>query len=101
MCICLRWSGGGLDQPMLYMVKTLPKLERVALGALFWQRFAANDQVLQGASILIAGLVMRYGISYQIIAPPLLNIHCYVKYGLSMLQHPIPQWVEDKCPQVV
>ena len=96
-CFGWPWPGGGVDQPMLYMVKTLPKRERVALGALFWRSFAANDQVSQGAAILIAGLVMRYGISYRILAPPLRNIHCYVKYGLSMLQHPIPQWVDDKC----
>lgn len=96
-CFGWPWPGGGVDQPMLYMVKTLPKRERVALGALFWQRFAANDQVSQSASIVIAGLVMRYGVSYRMLAPPLRNIHCYVKYGLLMLQHPIPSWVEAKC----
>lgn len=96
-CFGWPWPGGGVDRPMLYMVKTLPKRERVALGALFWRSFATGDQVSQGAAILIAGLVMRYGVSYRILAPPLRNIHCYVKYGLSMLQHPIPQWVEEKC----
>ena len=46
---------------------------------------------------LIAGLVIRYGVSYLMLARPLHNIHCYVKYGLLMLQHPIPQWVDNKC----
>ena len=96
-CFGWPWPGGGVDKPMLYMVKTLPKLERVALGALFWRSFAANDQVSQGSAILIAGLVMRYGVSYRILAPPLQNIHCYLKYGLSMLQQPLPQFVADKC----
>jgi hypothetical protein len=36
-------------------------------------------------------------LSYHLHAAPFRNIHCYVKYGLLMLQHPIPQWVEDKC----
>lgn len=96
-CFGWPWPGGGLDRPADYMVKTLPKRERVALGALFWRSFANGDAVSQGAAILIAGLVIRYGVSYRMLAPPLRNIHCYVKYGLLMLQHPIPQWVEDKC----
>src|SRR5262249_4095005 len=89
-----RWpgAGGGVDRPAAYMVKTLPNQERVALGALFWRSFAAGDAVSQGAAMLIAGLVIRYGLSYRMLAPPLRNIHCYVKYGLLMLQHPIPQW---------
>jgi hypothetical protein len=53
------------------------------------------------AAILIAGLVIRYGISYQQLAQPLRNIHCYVKYALTMLGHPVPQWATDKCLQVV
>jgi hypothetical protein len=36
-------------------------------------------------------------VSYRTLALPLRNIHCYVKYGLLMLQHKIPHWVEDKC----
>jgi hypothetical protein len=100
-CFGWPWSGGGVDRPADYMVKTLPKRERVALGALFWRSFATGDTVSQGAAMLIAGLVIRYGVSYQILAPPLRNIHCYVKYGLLMLQHPIPQWVEAKCPKII
>ncbi len=103
-CFGWPWPGGGIDRPLDYMVKTLPKRERVALGALFWRAFASGDAVSQGsqgAAILIAGLVIRYGVSYRILAPPLRNIHCYVKYGLLMLQRQIPQWVEDKCPKVV
>jgi hypothetical protein len=96
-CFGWPWSGGGVDRPAGYMVKTLPKRERVALGALFWRSFATGDAVSQGAAILTAGLVIRYGVSYRMLARPLRNIHCYVKYGLLMLQHPIPQWVEDKC----
>jgi hypothetical protein len=96
-CFGWPWPGGGLDRPAEYMVKTLPKRERVALGALFWRSFATGDAVSQGAALVIAGLVIRYGVSYRMMAPPLRNIHCYVKYGLLMLQHPIPQWVEDKC----
>jgi hypothetical protein len=96
-CFGWPWPEGGVDRPADYMVKTFPKRERVALGALFWRSFAAGDTVSQGAAILIAGLVIRYGVSYRMLAPPLRNIHCYVKYGLLMLQHPIPQWVEDKC----
>jgi hypothetical protein len=96
-CFGWPWPGGGPDHPADYMVKTLPRQERVALGALFWRSFATGDIVSQGASMLIAGLVIRYGVSYRMLAPPLRNIHCYVKYGLLMLQHPIPQWVEDKC----
>lgn len=96
-CFGWPWTGAGGDRPMDYMVKVLPRQERVALGALFWRSFAAGDVVSQGAAILVAGLVMRYGLSYRMLAPPLRNIHCYVKYGLLMLQHPIPQWVEDKC----
>ena len=96
-CFGYPWPGGGLDRPNDYMVKTLPKRERVGLGALFWRAFAAGDTISQGASILIAGLVIRYGVSYRMLAPPLRNIHCYVKYGLLMLQQPIPQWVEMKC----
>jgi len=96
-CFGWPWPGGGVDRPADYMVKTLPNQERVALGALFWRSFAAGDAVSQGAAMLIAGLVIRYGLSYRMLAPPLRNIHCYVKYGLLMLQHPIPQWVEDKC----
>ncbi len=96
-CFGWLWPGGGLDRPTDYMVKTFPKQERVALSALFWRSFATGDVVSQGAAMLIAGLVIRYGVSYQMLAPPLRNIHCYVKYSLLMLQHPIPQWVEDKC----
>jgi len=96
-CFGWPWPGGGVDRPADYMVKTLPKQERVALGALFWRSFATGDAVSQGTAMLIAGLVIRYGVSYQMLARPLRNIHCYVKYGLLMLQHPIPQWVEDKC----
>lgn len=96
-CFGWLWPDGGLDRPAEYMVKTLPKRDRVALGALFWRSFASSDAVSQGAAILIAGLVIRYGVSYRMLAPPLRNIHCYVKYGLLMLQHKIPQWVEDKC----
>jgi len=100
-CFGYPWPGGGLDRPNDYMVKTLPKLERVGLGALFWRAFATGDTVSQGASILIAGLVIRYGVSYRMLALPLRNIHCYVKYGLLMLQQPIPQWVEMKCSTAV
>jgi hypothetical protein len=96
-CFGWPWPGGGVDRPVDYMVKALPKRERVALGALFWRSFATGDAVSQGAAMLIAGLVIRYGISYRMVAPPLRNIHCYVKYGLLMLQRPIPQWVDDKC----
>jgi len=97
-CFGWPWPGGaGVDRPLDYMVKTLPKVERVALGALFWRAFATGDRVSQGAAMLIAGLVIRYGISYRVLARPLRNIHCYVKYGLLQLQHPIPQWVETKC----
>ncbi len=96
-CFGWPWPGGGVDRPADYMIKTLPKRERVALGALFWGSFATGDAVSQGAAMLIAGLVIRYGVSYRMLAPPFGNIHCYVKYGLLMLQHPIPQWVEDKC----
>ncbi len=96
-CFGWPWQGGGVDRPAAYMVKTLPKRERVALGALFWRSFATGDAVSQGAAMLIGGLVIRYGVSYLMLARPLRNIHCYVKYGLLMLQHPIPQWVEDKC----
>lgn len=96
-CFGWPWSGGGVDRPADYMVKTLPKVERVALGALFWRSFASGDTVSQGAALLIGGLVIRYGVSYQMLARPLRNIHCYVKYGLLMLQQPVPQWVEDKC----
>jgi hypothetical protein len=31
-----------------------------------------------GAALLIAGFVIRYGVSYRMLAPPLRNIHCYV-----------------------
>ena len=96
-CFGWPWPGGGVDRPADYMVKTFPKLERVALGALFWRSFATGDAVSQGAAILIAGLVIRYGVSYRMMAPPLRNIHCYVKYCLLMLQRKIPQWVENKC----
>jgi len=96
-CFGWPWPGGGVDRPEDYMVKTLPNVERVALGALFWKAFATGDAVSQGAAILIAGLVIRYGVSYLMLARPLHNIHCYVKYGLLMLQHPIPQWVDNKC----
>jgi hypothetical protein len=96
-CFGWVWSGGGVDRPADYMVKTLPKRERVALGALFWRSFATGDVVSQGAAMVIAGLVIRYGVSYRMLAPPLRNIHCYIKYGLLMLRHPIPQWVENKC----
>ena len=96
-CFGWPWPGGGVDRPADYMVKTLPRQERVALGALFWKGFATGDAVSQGAAMLIAGLVIRYGVSYRMLARPLRNIHCYVKYGLLMLQQPIPQWVEDKC----
>ncbi|MGH7773675.1 MAG: hypothetical protein ACREQA_15730 [Candidatus Binatia bacterium] len=96
-CFGWPWPGGGVDRPADYMVKTLPKRERVALGALFWRSFANGDAVSQGAAILIAGLVIRYGISYRMLGRPLRNIHCYVKYGLLMLQHPIPQWVDNNC----
>jgi hypothetical protein len=96
-CFGWPWPGGGVDRPAAYLVKALPKLERVALGALFWRSFATGDRVSQGAAMLIAGLVIRYGVSSQMLASPLQNVHCYVKYGLLMLQHPIPQWVEDKC----
>lgn len=95
------WPGGGVDLPMDYMVKALPKRERVGLGALFWRAAAKPDQVQMAAAILAAGLVIRYGVSYRVIAPPLGNLHCYLKYALSMLGHPIPPWVTDKCPQVV
>lgn len=96
-CFGWVWPGGGVDRPADYMVKTLPKREQVALGALFWRSFATGDEVSQGAAMVIAGLVIRYGVSYQMLAPPLRNIHCYIKYGLLMLRHPIPQWAENKC----
>jgi hypothetical protein len=100
-CFGWPWPGGGVDRPADYMVKTLPKRERVALGALFWKAYAGGDDVSQGAALVIAGLVIRYGVSYDLLAPPLRNIHCYIKYGLLMLQQPVPQWVENKCPQMV
>ena len=75
-CFGWPWSGGGTDRPMDYMVKALPNRERVALGALFWRSFAAGDVVSEGAAILIAGMVMRYGLSYRMLAPPLCNVHC-------------------------
>ncbi len=95
------WPGGGVDRPNDYMVKALPRQERVALGGLFWRAWNSGDRESMAAAILIAGLVIRYGISYQQLAPPLRNIHCYVKYALTMLGHPVPQWATDKCPQVV
>jgi hypothetical protein len=95
------WPGGGTDLPAGYMVKALPRRERVGLGALFWQAWAKSDGVSLAAAMLIAGLVIRYGISYRLLAPPLRNIHCYVKYALDMLGYPLPQWVRDKCSQVV
>lgn len=95
------WPGGGPDLPNGYMVKALPRRERVGLGALFWQAFGAGDRTSMAAAILTAGLVIRYGVSYRLLAPPLRNLHCYIKYALSMLNFPLPQWVSDKCPQVV
>jgi hypothetical protein len=95
------WPGGGSDRPNGYMVRALPRQERVALGALFWRAWNSGDRESMAAAILIAGLVIRYGVSYQQLAPPLRNIHCYVKYALTMLGHPVPRWATDKCPQVV
>lgn len=95
------WPGGGDDRPAGYMVRTLPKQERVALGGLFWQSWNSGDRVSMAAAMLAAGLVIRYGVSYRQLAPPLRNLHCYLKYGLTMLGHPLPQWVSDKCPQMV
>jgi hypothetical protein len=94
------WSGGGVDRPMDYMVKALPRQERVALGALFWRAVANSDRVSMAAAMLAAGLVIRYGVSYNLLAKPLSNLHCYLKYALSMLGQPVPQWVTAKCPQV-
>ncbi|MBL8986372.1 MAG: hypothetical protein JNJ80_08880 [Gemmatimonadetes bacterium] len=91
------WPGGGLDRPRDYLVRTMPGVERVALGDLFWRQVAAGDPVSPGCGMVIAGLVIRYGLSYQPLAPPFRNIHCYLKYGLTMLGHPVPSWVEAKC----
>jgi hypothetical protein len=94
------WSGGGLDRPMDYMVKALPKQARVALGALFWRAVAQTDRDSVAAAMLAAGLVIRYGVSYQMLAQPLSNLHCYLKYSLMMLGRPVPPWVTAKCPVV-
>jgi hypothetical protein len=93
------WSGGGVDRPADYMVKALPGQERVALGALFWRAIGPADWVSPAAAMLAAGLVIRYGVSYQALAKPLENLHCHLKYALSMLGHPVPTWVKAKCPQ--
>jgi hypothetical protein len=98
---CWGWPfpGGGVDRPMDYMVKALPGRECIALGALFWRAVAKSDRVSMASAILAAGLVIRYGVSYRMLAAPLSNLHCYVKYALSMVGQPVPQWVSDKCPQ--
>ncbi len=95
------WPGGGADRPAGYMVKALPNRERVALGALFWQSWAKGDAVSPAAALLAAGLVIRYGVSYSLLAPPLRNLHCYLKYAISALGHPVPQWVDAKCAQQI
>ncbi len=91
------WPGGGLDRPGGYLVRTMPGVERVALGDLFWRQVAVGDRVSPGCGMVIAGLVIRYGLSYQPLARPFRNIHCYLKYGLTMLGHPVPAWVDAKC----
>ena len=95
------WPGGGVDRPLGYMVKALPKQERVALGALFWKSGPTSGPVSRAAGMLAAGLVIRYGVSYRAQSPPLGNLHCYLKYAITMLGHPVPQWVSDKCSPVV
>src|SRR5262249_9628046 len=47
-CFGWPWPGGGGDRPADYMVKTFPKLERVALGALFWGGFPTGHPVPPG-----------------------------------------------------
>ena len=90
-------ASGPFEESLAGALSVSAAVVGVALGALFWRSFAAGDAVSQGAAILIAGLVIRYGVSYRMLAPPFRNIHCYVKYGLLMLQRKIPQWVDDKC----
>jgi hypothetical protein len=81
-CFGWPWPGGGIDRPAEYMVKTFPKRERVVLEELRDWRWSLSE--LSDAALLIAGLVIRYGVSYRMLAPLLRNIHCYVKYGLLM-----------------
>lgn len=100
-CFGYPYPGGGADRPMNYLVKALPDVARVGLGALFWRAFRDGDDESMGAAMLVAGLVMRYGISYRPDAQPLRNIHCYVKYCLLMLQRRVPAWVDAKCGEVV
>jgi hypothetical protein len=98
-CYGWPWPGDvGPDRPLDYMVKALPNQERVALGALFWKAVDKGDRESMGSSMLAAGLVIRYGVSYRVLAPPLSNLHCYCKYALSVLGRPIPPWVNAKCP---
>lgn len=95
------WPSATADAPFTYRVRAEENVPKLALGLGYWRDRVANDLDSLGAAVLGGALTIRYGLSWNPIAPPIRNVHCYLRFAFEVQGRTPPAWIRDNCSHEV